>query len=129
MGIRFEVQNLATVRAKMRAATAAITGAAEDGQKDTAEEILDEVIDTSPVRTGRYKSNWDLVEAGDTVYIYNDTPYGKYLVFPNSHMVGSPKADVPSRGIIHNVRGIIQKHKSTYKNNMTKRIRGVLESF
>lgn len=129
MGIRFEVENMKEVQGKMRLASSLVGKAVDSGKKDTAEAILEEVERTSPVDTGRYKSNWDMVEKDDTVYIVNDTPYAKYLVFPNQHMVGSSKADVPSAGIQHNVRGIVKKHQKSYKEKVTTKVKGVLTSF
>lgn len=87
-----------------------------EGGEEAAQKMLREIKATAPKDTGEYRNNWRIERdrgEDDEIYIVNDTRHGPYLVFPNSKMVGSPHADDPSQGIVHNVRGIVHKHRQS----------------
>jgi hypothetical protein len=130
MTLKIEIVNLASAKSRLRGAASKISGGVFDGQEEVAEDIFDEVKRTSPVRSGTYKSNWDMIEdeSKNVIFLHNDTKYAKYLVYPNTRMVGSPRADDPTRGIIHNVRGIVQKHKSGYSDKVSDKVSSIMDS-
>lgn len=112
---------------QFEAAAEASKGNANDALREFAEEVRDEFEETSPVDTGEYKSSWFIIEADDNlVYIVNSANHAKYLVFPNSHFMGNPGADVPSRGIYHNVRGIVHQKKSEWEASLLGKLRNKL---
>ncbi|MFB6236935.1 MAG: HK97 gp10 family phage protein [Halopenitus sp.] len=107
-----------------------VVAAKDDATEAYAKSLLREIKKTAPVDTGEYKNDWRIEERdsdprGD-VFIVNSTLHGPYLVFPNQKMVGSEKADDPSRGIIHNVRGIVQGHKMSFKETFASYIQNAL---
>lgn len=126
MTFKVEVKNIGKINAKLKSLQAAVGEVADEVQDEEAEALKEEVVRTSPVRSGTYQGNWKLEEKGDVIFLRNDTDYAKYLVYPNAKMRGSPKADKPSAGILHNVRGIVHKHKAKYESNMTSKIRSTL---
>lgn len=126
--MRVEIENVQEVRLAMLNAESRVASAVRDVQDDYADDIKSELVRTSPVKTGKYKGNWDTETDDDVRYVKNDTEYGKYLVYPNQKMVGSPKADKPGEGIIHNVRGTVHRMKAEYSKDMIKRVRSVLDS-
>lgn len=127
MTFRVEIEGDEKVKMQLQGASEATQMAAKKVQKAQAENLKKECEATSPVDTGLYKSNWKVTSEQDTYYVRNPTWYGQYLVYPNGRMVGSPKADLPQKGIIHNVRGIVQRHKKKYRNNMITEIQEVLK--
>lgn len=128
MGIRLEIENEQEVRAAMLATEGAVAEAVDQVRDDYTEKVYREMRHTSPVRTGTYKSNWSKEKDSDGArLVTNDTEYGPYLVWPNQHMIGSPKADKPGPGIIHNVRGRIKKMRAAYSKEMITKVNGVLE--
>lgn len=110
--------------------TGNVVAATEAGGMEEAEELLDKIKETAPVETGEYKNDWHIEKRpedprGD-IFIVNTTEHGPYLVYPNSKMVGSEKADVPSQGIMHNVRGIVARHRKGYKDRVAEFIKDAL---
>lgn len=128
MGFRVEVQGEAEVLRSLKTADAAVSNAVKEVQKDNAEEIKKRIEDTAPVRTGRYRDDWELKEKGGVHYLKNTISYAPYLVYPNGRFVGSAAADDPSRGILHNVRGIVHEQREKYKKSMIKDVRKTLEA-
>jgi len=128
--MRIEVENGRQVRYDMARAEKIITQEVQDDAiGEFADDLKEEIVRTAPVRTGTYARSWEVVEVDDGYLIVNDTPYGKYLVFPNSRMVGSRKADDPGRGVLHNVRGIAFRERSTFRDKIKNKIRGLLSGF
>lgn len=105
-----------------------VVASTQSGSKAYAERLKKEIEDTSPVDTGRYKADWHIEEdkSEDMIYIVNTVPYAKHLVFPNSQFVGSPAADAPSQGILHNVRGIVHSRQAGFLDNVLSAVRSVL---
>lgn len=100
--------------------------ATREGGAIFARSLLAEIEATAPRDTGAYAGDWRIEERpnddrGD-IFIVNSTEHGPYLVFPNQKMVGSAKADDPSRGILHNVRGIVHRHRMDYKESVISAI-------
>lgn len=126
--MRVEIENEQQVIRRLEAADSRITLAVESGQEEFADELVTELENTSPVRTGEYKGSWGTDEEGDTVYIVNNDPKAKYLVFPNQRMRGSPKADLPAQGILHNVRGITFNKRRSYREKVSSKIRNAARS-
>lgn len=110
---------------KLGGSSAIVFAEAKDTQRDVAGELKDELVRTSPEDTGTYKGNWHIREESDAVYIVNDTPYWPYLVLPNSKFQGSPSADDPGRGIIHNVRGIVHKYRAQYEAGLINKLKNL----
>lgn len=102
-------------------------GVANEALVEFAKECKDEIESTAPVDTGEYRDSWYIIQAKENlVYLVNNAEHGKYVVFPNSAMVGSPSADLPSQGILHNVRGIIHEKKSEYEASFIQKLRNKL---
>lgn len=112
--------------ASLRIKSSNIISGTEEATRKQAEEILKEIQETAPVDTGRYKNDWRIEEEGDFIFIINDVPYGQHLVFPNANFVGSPHADDPGAGILHNVRGIVHSNQSGFLDGVRSRLRGLL---
>lgn len=99
------------------------------GGREHAEYLLQRIRNTAPVDSGEYKNDWRIEDdrgGDDEIHIVNSVPYGAYLVFPNQRMIGSIKADDPSRGIIHNVRGLVHSEQTGFKTAIIRAIRRVL---
>ena len=123
------VENGHEVKADLAQADRDLTLAVRDeATQEFAEELKEKLEVTSPVYSGTYKSNWELEEAedGDGWLITNDTPYARYLVFPNTVMQGSPRADDPGRGILHNVRGYVFEERRGLRNKARVKIRRLI---
>lgn len=105
-------------------------GMADEDLRELAEEIEDELIDTSPVDTGEYKASWEIREVSPTeIHIVNTASHAKYLVYPNRRMIGSPSADRPAEGIIHNVKGIVLKKKAENRDGLIPNISSLFKGF
>lgn len=96
----------------------------------TAEEVKADLEDTSPVDTGEYKRSWYIFEAAeDEVWILNEADHAKYVMLPNAIMRGSNKADVPSQGLLHNVKGVAKGHKSSLRGSLVQELRQLFQQF
>lgn len=127
--MRIDVENLTDVKLKMAAAEKAVKESIEDDQEEFTDDLLGKLKKTSPVDTGQYKNAWEMAkERGkkSKFVIKNNAPHAKYLVYPNERMVGAEGADKPSRGILHNARGIIFRHRDEYVKKMATAIKKVL---
>lgn len=81
-------------------------------QTETAS-LFDELVETSPVDSGTYRSNWTKTAVSAyLIEIANKTPYGKFLVYGTTRWTNAvmrksyQRADL-SRGILHDVRAIV----------------------
>lgn len=110
----------------LRSMNGNIVAAVDGGTEEYAEMLLEEIKRTAPVNTGRYKNDWRIEKHGDWIFIVNDVPYGPHLVFPNPQFVGAESADVPSVGILHNVRGIVHSNKSEAEGGIIAKIKRLL---
>lgn len=101
-----------------------------DALRETAEDVKADLEDTSPVDTGQYRDSWYIFEAAeDEVWVLNSTDYAKHVMLPNSRMQGSTKADMPSMGILHNVKGVARQHQKGLKLNMSESLQRMLKAF
>ena len=97
---------------------------------ETAREVKEDLEDTSPVDTGRYKSSWYIWPVShDEVWILNEVSHAKYVMLPNTVMIGSNKADLPSQGILHNVKGVARNHNDSLNLNMAEELKRMIKSF
>lgn len=95
----------------------------DEAVKSFGEDLLEQFIQTSPVDTGYYRSNWEFEKPKDRVVkLVNRTDYAPYLTQPNSQMVGAEGAD--ARGILHNVRGMAFSRKSEFRARVAKALYG-----
>jgi hypothetical protein len=91
---------------------------------ETAREVKDDLEDTSPHDTGEYENSWYIYPAkNDEVWILNEADHAQFVMLPNSKMVGSEKADLPTSGVLHNAEGVAKGHSS----KLSARIQSVLE--
>lgn len=98
--------------------------------RETAQEVKEDLEDTSPVDTGEYQSSWYIYEvAQDEVWILNEADHAKYVMLPNSRMVGSSSADLPGQGVLHNVKGVARKHSDAHRENMLEQLRDMFSNF
>ena len=97
--------------------------------KKTAIEIQSDLEETSPVDTGEYQNSWYIFEvAYDEVWILNEADHAKYVMLPNTNMVNSTSADLPSQGILHNVKGVAKNHQKTLNLNMADELKRMIRS-
>lgn len=97
---------------------------------DTANDVKEDLEDTSPVDTGEYKRSWYIFEAAeDEVWILNEADHAKYVMLPNAIMRGSDKADVPSQGLLHNVKGVARGHKQSLRGDIVRELRKLFQQF
>lgn len=87
--------------------------------RETAEEVKADLEATSPVDTGEYQGSWYIfpVEEGE-VWILNEADHAKFVMLPNTQMIGSPHADLPGSGVLHNVKGRAKRHKEAYRQGL-----------
>lgn len=111
--------------AHIKAQTVAIEVAMNDYEEEFGKVLLDEVQKTAPVDTGTYRDGWHLEENKGDMYLVNDVDYARYIVYPNRKMVNSPYADDPTRGILHNVRGIVYSKRTRFKAGVVARLRSI----
>lgn len=97
---------------------------------ETAREIKADLEDTSPVDTGEYRDSWYIFQVDfNEVWILNEADHAKYVILPNSKMVGSSNADLPAQGILHNVKGVAKNHQKGLRSNMAEQIKQLIQSF
>lgn len=97
---------------------------------ETAREVKSDLEETAPVDTGEYKKSWYIVQIDyNEVWILNEADHAKYVMMPNSKMIGSTAADLPSMGILHNVKGVARSHQSTLNSRMAEELKDMIESF
>lgn len=93
----------------------------------TAQEVKDDLEKTSPVDTGEYQSSWYIFQADyDEVWVLDEADHAKFVMLPNSRMVGSPSADLPSQGILHNVKGVAKSHQKGLNLNMAGKLKEMI---
>lgn len=98
--------------------------------RKTAREVKADLEDTSPVDTGEYKSSWYIFQADfNEIWVLNEAEHAIHVMMPNSKMVGSSSADVPSQGILHNVKGVARRHSKGLKLNLTNELQALLNAF
>ena len=98
-------------------------GKTNEALVEVAEEVKEDLEDTSPVDDGVYVDSWYIYEAKeDEVWILNSAEHAKFVMFPNSKMVGSNKADLPAQGILHNVEGIAKSHNKNLMQAISEKI-------
>lgn len=103
---------------------------ANDALADAAERVKDDLEKTSPVDTGEYKDSWYIFEAAeDEVWVLNEADHAKYVMLPNSVMVGSSEADLPSTGVLHNVKGVAKGHQAQVRQEIIQRLRQLFQQF
>lgn len=96
----------------------------------TAREVKDDLEETSPHDTGEYENSWYIYPAkNDEVWILNSADHAKYVMLPNSRMVGSDKADLPTSGVLHNAEGVAKGKSSTLSINIQEAIQELIEEF
>jgi len=97
---------------------------------ETAREVKADLETSSPVDTGDYRQGWYIWPAKhDEVWILNEVDHAKYVMLPNSRMVGSTSADLPSQGVLHNVKGRAKEHDSGMRGNMAEQLKKLLSMF
>ncbi len=103
---------------------------ANDALVETAEEIKSDLEDSSPVDSGEYRDSWYIFEvAEDEVWILNEADHAKYVMLPNSKMVGSSKADLPAQGVLHNAKGVAKSNQKLLINNFADELKNFIDSF
>lgn len=125
-----EISGFDETQNNLKQKTDSVVASAEVGSMEEAEYLLQKIKTTAPVASGTYREDWRIEkrpndDRGD-IFIVNSTEHGPYLVFPNKRMVGSSKADLPSQGIIHNVRGIVHSHRRDYRDAIIDIIKDAL---
>jgi hypothetical protein len=133
--VQFDVETIGQSPEDMQDRLTMLGGAAEgkanEALREVAEDVQDDLEDTSPVDTGEYQDSWygPVEVAEDEVWILNEADHAKFVMLPNSKMVGSSKADLPSAGILHNVKGVAKRHSDdlnlTFGRKLKELIRGI----
>jgi hypothetical protein len=59
----------------------------------------------------------------------NEADHAKYVMLPNVVMVGSPSADLPAQGILHNVKGVARRKQRGMKNNFIQNFKDLIQDF
>lgn len=97
---------------------------------EKAREVKADLEDTAPVDTGEYRDSWYVFPAKrNEVWVLNEADHTQYVMLPNSNFVGKAGADVPSQGILHNVKGIAQGHSSGLASDIQKEINKLISGF
>jgi len=97
---------------------------------ETAREVREDLEKTAPVDSGEYRDSWYVFQvAEDEVWVLNEADHAKFVMLPNSKMVGSNKADLPSSGILHNVKGVARRHQKSLNVNMGSALQRMIKSF
>lgn len=98
--------------------------------RQTAEEVKADLENTSPVDSGEYQSSWYIQPVDDDeIWILNEADHAKFVMLPNTKMIGSNKADLPAQGILHNVKGVARKHSDTNRANLVEQLRDMFDTF
>lgn len=101
-----------------------------DALMETARDIKDDLEKTSPVDTGEYQKSWYIFPVDyNEVWILNEADHAKYVILPNSKMVNSSSADLPSQGILHNIKGVAKGHQSSLQMNMADEFKDLINAF
>lgn len=118
--IQIRVVNADQVKYDLARVDKEVTQEINDKVEEFTKDLFMEIVRTSPVKTGFYQSKWEYEEMEDEegYLITNEDDKAKFLVFPNTVMMGSTKADEPSQGILHNVRGIVFKRRKEFHNKI-----------
>jgi len=96
----------------------------------TASEVKEDLEDTAPVDTGEYRDSWYIWSVSyNEVWILNEADHAKFVMLPNQKMMGSSKADLPSQGILHNVKGVARRKQKTLNLNMAQELKRMIKSF
>lgn len=114
MELEIEVENENEVVAILLEKEESVVRNVDSQLREFVQKLYKELRDTSPVDSGTYKGNWTTKLTDLGAAIMNDTEYAKYLVNPNRKMVGVSSADLPGRGILHNVEGIVFSKKEEF---------------
>lgn len=108
----------------------AARGRTESGLLKTAHEVKEDLEATSPVDTGEYQGSWYVYPVQyDEVWVLNSANHARFVMLPNSRMVNSASADLPSQGILHNVKGVARGHQSGLRLNMIREFRSLFNRF
>jgi hypothetical protein len=98
--------------------------------RETAEKVKADLEKTSPVDSGQYQSSWYIQPIDqDEIWILNEADHAKFVMLPNTKMIGSNKADLPAQGILHNVKGVARKHSDTNRENLVEQLRDMFDTF
>lgn len=97
---------------------------------ETARKVKEDLEDTSPHDTGEYENSWYVYSAkSDEVWILNEADHAPFVMLPNSKMVGSEEADLPTTGVLHNVKGVARGHSSSLSSNIQQAMQDLIEEF
>lgn len=95
-----------------------------------AREIKGDIQDTAPVDSGDYRDGWYIYPAKkNEVWILNSVEHTQFVMLPNSKFVGKSDADVPSQGILHNVKGVAKGHSGGLASDIQQAINNLVRSF
>lgn len=104
-------------------------GSTNDALLETAEDVKDKLEETSPVDTGEYEDSWYIQEVSEgEVWVLNEADHARYVMLPNSVMIGSAKADLPVSGVLHNTKGIARSEANDLNANVSEQIEDLLQS-
>lgn len=97
---------------------------------ETAREVKEDLEDTSPYDTGEYENSWYIYPAkNEEVWILNEADHAPFVMLPNSKMVGSDKADLPTSGVLHNAEGVARGNSSSLSTNIQQAMEDLIEEF
>ena len=105
-----------------------VPGETNDALLEVAEKVQKRLEDTSPVDTGEYQDSWYIHEVEEEeVWVLNEADHAQYVMLENSRMQGSDKADLPSVGILHNVKGVAREEKKNLNMGLSDAIQNVID--
>ena len=127
----FSVETIGTdprdMQSRFQSMGGAAPGVANRALRQTGEKVKADLEDTSPVDSGEYRDSWYMLEvAEDEVWILNEADHARFVMLPNSKMVGSASADLPSAGVLHNVEGVARNHQTGLQSNVSRQIMDLL---
>lgn len=97
---------------------------------EVARDVKDDLEETSPHDTGEYENSWYIYPAeNNVVWILNEADHAPFVMLPNSKMVGSDKADLPTSGVLHNAKGVARGHSDSLSTSISQAIQELFEEF
>jgi hypothetical protein len=97
---------------------------------ETARDVKDKLEETSPHDTGEYENSWYIYPVeNEVVWILNEADHAPFVMLPNSRMVGSEKADLPTSGVLHNAEGVARGESNSLSSAIQQAIQDLLEEF
>lgn len=132
--VQFDVEYVGDTPTDIQDTLAQINTAARkrtnEALMETARGVKTDLEKSSPVDTGEYRDSWYIYSVSyNEVWVLDSADHAQYVMLPNQRMVGSANADLPSQGILHDVKGVAKKHSDNMQLDLSEALQKMIQSF